>query len=235
MISAGSIYLTGDLHGNALGEMRKLSKSRFKGSKGDFVIILGDFGFLFNTIQTKEEKYWLAWLNKAPWTTLFLDGNHENFELLNNLSTENMFGSDVGKVSDSIFHLRRGGCYSIFNKTFFVMGGAISIDKHLRKPYVDWWPEEEPSFSEWNTCIKNATQIKEVDYILTHEIPSCVYHELDYGELKIKNSVSEGVQVLKDTLKYEWGYSGHHHFDQDYPQHKWSILYNGIVEIKGIV
>ena len=225
------VYLTGDTHGNAMQEMRKLSNNRFQGSAGDILIVLGDFGFLFHNKRTKEEQYWLDWLESKPWITLFLDGNHENFTLLNALPVEQKFGGSVGKVSDSIFHLHRGQAYTICEKTFFVMGGALSIDKHHRMPYVSWWPEEEPSFSEWQQAIQKAKEIKKVDYILTHEVPSCVYDELDYGEIKIKNSVSEGVQELKDILEYRWGFSGHHHFEQDFHQHRWSIVYNGIVDL----
>lgn len=48
-------------------------------TKNDYLRITGDFGFVWDGSKTDE--YWLNWLNKKPYTVLFVDGNHENFEL----------------------------------------------------------------------------------------------------------------------------------------------------------
>jgi hypothetical protein len=80
------IYLTGDTH----GDLSRLTSANWpKGkslSKRDYLIILGDFGVLWNPKEDSSSKYWLNWLSKKPWTTLFLDGNHENFDLVDNFS-----------------------------------------------------------------------------------------------------------------------------------------------------
>lgn len=36
--------------------------------------------------------WWRSWLNDRPFTTLFVDGNHENFDLLNAYPVENWHG-----------------------------------------------------------------------------------------------------------------------------------------------
>ena len=41
---------------------------------------LGDFGFVWD--GSKEEQKKLDWLRKRPYTLLFLDGSHENYDLL---------------------------------------------------------------------------------------------------------------------------------------------------------
>ena len=68
-------WVTGDIH----GDPRRFSVDSFPEQKemtrDDFVIILGDFGLVWS--NSKEEKYWLDWLNDKPFTTLFVDGNHE--------------------------------------------------------------------------------------------------------------------------------------------------------------
>lgn len=70
------IFITGDLHGTK--EIHKLDKKNFpigeSLTKNDYLIILGDFGLIWN--NSKEEIYWRDWLNNKPWTTLFIDGNH---------------------------------------------------------------------------------------------------------------------------------------------------------------
>ena len=77
------IYITGDTHGEL---------DRFKGKelrrlgKNDVLFVLGDFGFLWD--GGKEERKRLDWLAKRPYTILFLDGTHENFETLDALPVE---------------------------------------------------------------------------------------------------------------------------------------------------
>ena len=105
------IYLTGDTHGTI--EIGKLSRAnlaveRVEPGEGDFVIILGDFGLVFAPDgQSTEERWWLKWLDEKPWTTLFIDGNHENFARLNALPEEEWRGGRVHRVSESVLHLMR--------------------------------------------------------------------------------------------------------------------------------
>lgn len=81
-----AVYVTGDIH----GDPTRLSKNSFYEQKNfsnnkdeNVVIILGDFGLVWNRDkESKQEKYWLDWLNKKPFTTIFVDGNHENHKRL---------------------------------------------------------------------------------------------------------------------------------------------------------
>ena len=75
------VFVSGDIHGNPV----RLSKDSFyeqkdfSGNKDEnIVIILGDFGLVWNRDEeNKNEKYWLDWLESKPFTTVFVDGNHE--------------------------------------------------------------------------------------------------------------------------------------------------------------
>ena len=71
-----SIYITGDTH----GDFRRFSADNFPEgktlTKKDYVIICGDFGGIWDVKESSpQEKYWLDWLDRKPWTTLFVDGN----------------------------------------------------------------------------------------------------------------------------------------------------------------
>jgi hypothetical protein len=169
----GKIYLTGDKH-NDFGCLS--SKKWIEGNdldKDDYLICLGDFGLLWKNTPDGTEKYWTKWLNDKPWTTLFLDGNHENFSRLNKLEFIPKFGGTVGKISDSIFHLKRGEIYNIHDKKFFCMGGALSIDKQYRTEWISWWKEEIPSAAEFEYGFKNLDKNNnKVDYILSHTCPT---------------------------------------------------------------
>ena len=71
------VYLTGDTHGDI--DRFKHGKLRWLG-KRDTVVVLGDFGFVWD--GSREEQKKLDWLRKRPYTLLFLDGSHENYDLL---------------------------------------------------------------------------------------------------------------------------------------------------------
>ena len=76
------IYITGDTH--CPFDISKLKPHHFPEgqilTKEDYVIICGDFGAVWDDML--PDLFWRDWLDSQPWTTLFVDGNHENFELL---------------------------------------------------------------------------------------------------------------------------------------------------------
>ena len=127
-----AIYIRGDLHANARNEMKQLNSDNFpqqkEMTKEDYVIICGDFGFVWFAEETKEEKWWLNWLEERNFTTLFIDGNHDNHDRLDSYPVENWHGGKVHFIRPSVIHLMRGQVYEINGKTFTTMGGAPSHD-----------------------------------------------------------------------------------------------------------
>lgn len=119
------VFLTGDLH----SDPRRFSRKAFSDlTKDDLVIVLGDFGLMFEETESKTERYWLDWLESKPFTTLFPDGNHENFDRLNTLPVESRFGGRVHMLRPSVVHLMRGELYDLNSFKTFVFGGAPSHD-----------------------------------------------------------------------------------------------------------
>ena len=123
-----------------------------------------------------HEKQWLDWLDNKNFTTLFVDGNHENFERLYKYPVEEWHGGKVHKIRDSVIHLMRGEIYDINNKKFFTFGGARSHDirdgilnldeeekiyeYRKRRAYFrirdySWWDLELPTEEEMQNGIKN--------------------------------------------------------------------------------
>ncbi len=211
------IYIIGDTHGEI--DHAKLNTATVKkacdGVYPDYVIVLGDFGFIWdNNPDTPKEKYWLSWLEDKPWITLFIDGNHSNHTRLNALPNVNMFGSEVGQVSDKIFHLLRGHIYTIENKTFFCMGGAMSIDKEWRTPFVSWWPTEIPSYAEYKLGLDNLKKYdNKVDYVLTHTCPISIMREWFDDTDKYSDSTCIMLESYKESIEYKIWLFGHMHLD----------------------
>ena len=89
----------------------------------------GDFGGVWTfEKENVQEKYWLDYLNEKNFTTLFVDGNHENFTRLYNYPVEEWHGGKVYKIRYSVLHVMRGEIFNIDNKKFFAFGGARSHD-----------------------------------------------------------------------------------------------------------
>ena len=89
--------VTGDVHGGAeYGSSRFSSKSWPDGrtlSRDDVVVVAGDFGFVWDGSNT--DRYWLDWFESKPWTTCFVDGNHENHRMLAELPETEWNGGRV--------------------------------------------------------------------------------------------------------------------------------------------
>jgi len=230
-----SVWVTGDTH--IPHDIRKLNSKNFpeglKLTKEDVLIQLGDFGLLWANEIDETEKYWTNWLNNKPWTTLFIDGNHENHERLGRLPEVEMFGSKVGKVSDSIYHLKRGHIYNIQGKTFFTMGGALSIDKEHRTLGLSWWREERPSHKEMELGFENLDKYNnKVDFILSHTIPKSFqgFFRFDFWmNQKWRDYTCDYLEEVHQKVEYTKGYCGHWHHDQDLGQYQ--ILYQTVEKL----
>ena len=74
------LFLTGDTHGDFTRFRTDIFPEQKQMTKEDYVIVLGAFGGVWD--GSKEEQYWLDWLEDKPFTTLFVSGNHENYDLL---------------------------------------------------------------------------------------------------------------------------------------------------------
>lgn len=228
------IYLTGDTHGTI--EIGKLSRAnlaveRVEPGEGDFVIILGDFGLVFAPDgQSAEERWWLKWLDEKPWTTLVIDGNHENFARLNALPEEEWRGGRVHRVSESVLHLMRAQIFEIDGRSFFTMGGAASHDRQFRKEGRSWWPEELPSEEELARADAALDGCgRRVDYVLTHCAPTLVQGRINPTFLP--DRLTEYLQHVRDTTAFHRWYFGHYHVDREYDD-GFCALYDCVVPIE---
>lgn len=122
------IFITGDIH----GDPDRFSVEEFpvqnEMTREDYVIICGDFGMLWSLKENKEENDRIDWLNDKNFTTLFVDGNHENFDRLNALPVQSWHGGNVHFVREHVIHLMRGEIFDLNGTAVFAFGGARSHD-----------------------------------------------------------------------------------------------------------
>ena len=250
------IYCTGDTH----GDWTKFSTDIFPEQKEmtceDFVIICGDFGLWDDT---NEEKYWLKWLNNKPFTTLFVDGNHENYDRLNNeFEVVDFHGGKAHKIRENIYHLMRGYVFDICDKKIFAFGGARSHDiddgildpaafktkrefkyeykrwsksnKIFRVNNVSWWKEEMPTKEEMDFGLKTLAENNfEVDFIVTHCCPQQVVAMFSGGCYKC-DELTEYFDAIAEKTKFKKWFFGHYH-DNRQIMCEYVMLYEQIIRI----
>lgn len=222
------IYITGDVHGGI--DISKLNTKNFPSkhlSKKDFLIVSGDFGLVWD--NSKEEQFWRKWLEQKPFTTLWIDGNHENFDKLNQLPVEEWNGGKVHKISNSIIHLMRGQVFTLENKTFFTFGGATSHDKAFRKEFVSWWRQELPSYQEYEEGLTNLEKHNwQVDYVVSHTAHSFAIRCLGYQPQE--EPMTSFFDAVEEKLNYKHWFFGHYHQDKQIDS-RTTVLYQQIIKI----
>lgn len=242
------IFITGDTHSDFTRFNTKYFPEQKQMTKDDVVIICGDFGGIWYPTENKTEQYWLKWLENKTFTLCFVDGNHENFDRLNQYPIVQKFGESVHQISPSIFHLMRGECYTIQNKRIFTFGGGHSHDisdgilesndpriktwakdynKMFRINHISWWKEESPSQQEKAYGMQNINAYKHVDFIITHTPPSGILRQMDYKP----DDTSEYLENIRNITNYNKWFCGHIHKNQYFPSQKIQILYKNIIQI----
>ena len=230
------IFITGDCHQNFERFNASIFPEQNEMTKEDYVIICGDFGGVWSKDkESNEETMLMDWLDCKSYTTLFVDGNHENFDRLYKYPVEEWHGGKVHKIRPSVIHLMRGQIYNIDGISFFTFGGATSHDidggilepddpdfkkkrKELNKgilPYrinhISWWAQELPSEEEMEEGRRNlATHNNAVDFIVTHCCSSSTQALLSGGLYK-PDMLTKYLEEIKQRTKYKKWFFGHYH------------------------
>lgn len=241
------IYITGDTHSEF---HYRINQRFFPATEADSLIICGDFGGIWN--DSPYEQHWMRWLNDRPFTTLFVSGNHENFDMLAEFPVSTWNGGKVQFVREKIIHLMRGQVFEIEGQTFFTMGGASSHDieagileptdadfknkiKRLNKQnalyrvnHLSWWKEELPNEAEYAEAEKNLNAYnRKVDYIITHCAPTSIQDMLGKG-LYQADSLTDYLESVYQNCSFKNWFFGHYHDDKIIGE-KMVLLYENIV------
>lgn len=154
--------LLGDTHGNL--EHLFIAAKTLRDQDVSTFVVLGDWGFVW------PRRSWNRTLDRieqqlGDQTMLFVDGNHDWIPKI----TEFPIGRDgVRWLRPNIGHLPRGWRLTLDNgQVLAALGGASSVDRHLRTEGEDWWPEE--SVTEVDLA---ALGEEPVTILLGHEAPT---------------------------------------------------------------
>lgn len=245
------IYITGDCHGDYRRFNKEIFSEQREMTKDDYVIICGDFGYWD---QSNEQQYWLKWLDNKSYTTLWIDGNHENYDLLSECEISEWKGGKVNFICPSVIHLMRGQVFELEGKRFFTFGGAQSHDIQggiLEKtdpdfakkrrildqqwmPYrinhFSWWKEEMPCPEEYQEGIQNLEKVNwNVDYIITHCCASSTQATISAGDFE-PDELTTYLEMVHSKCDYRKWFFGHYHGNKAVND-KEILLYEQIIRI----
>lgn len=249
------IYITGDCHSDFERFNPSVFPEQKEMTKDDYVIICGDFGAVWNRDEeSKRETMLLDWLECRSFTTLFVDGNHENFDRLYQYPVEKWCGGKVHKIRPGIFHLMRGQVFEISDKTIFTFGGASSHDisggilepddfefekkkelldrgtKSYRINHISWWKEELPSIDEMEEGRRNLEFYdNKVDFIVSHCCAASTQVLLG-GGLYQHDYLNQYFEELRRNVKFKKWFFGHYHDNKNVNAEE-ILLYEQIIRI----
>ena len=265
-----SVFVTGDIHGKYSVNRLLFNDNLSELTADDIIIVCGDFGLIWASknpflkndkdflIEKKCEDDVLDELSNKPWTTVFVDGNHENFTRLNSeFEVVDFCGGKAHKIRNNIYHLIRGNIFTFNNKKYFVFGGARSHDiqdgildpskfdnefefnteyvnwvtsgKTFRIKNLSWWEEELPKEDEFQFAEKELDKVNwEVDYVISHCAPNSIASYFCFGRFT-PDILTNWFQKIADKLYFKKWYFGHYHTDSSLSSYV--ALYENIIQI----
>lgn len=217
------IYITGDIHADI---------SRFKNPalrklrKQDALIICGDFGFIWD--GSKKEKKLLRKIGKLPYNVLFVEGSHENYDLLEEYEVSEWCGGKTRQISGRLRQLMRGQVYEIAEKTVFTFGGGQSDDTYELVEGQNWWQREIPNEEELAEGLENLEKAgNTVDFVVTYEPPSSLRDFLITDKTD-RNHINTYLNGIFEKLTFKGWFFGKLHINKLIPP-KYYAVYDGIV------
>lgn len=203
------IYITGDTHGD-IGRFKTRAVRHLK--RQDYLIICGDFGFAWQ--GTKEERKQLEWIGKRRFTTLFIDGVHENRQMLDEFPREELFGGTVRRLGQRLFWLERGQVFTVDGKRIFAMGGGESEESALADTLDVTWPEDLPTTQELVDAADRLAQADyKVDYVISYEAATTIKNAMNICQHTI-NPLNTFLDRVMRLCTYRKWYFGCYHIDR---------------------
>lgn len=253
-----SCWITGDCHSDFRRFNTNIFPEQKEMTRNDTVMICGDFGgiwYLDGSEKRRHEEWWLDWLENKPYTTAFVDGNHENFDRLYQYPVIEWNGGLVHQIRPHVLHLMRGQVFTIEGKRFFTFGGASShdirdgildyhdpdwsekakrLDENGQYMYrirgLSYWDLELPTEEETEAGRRNLEKHNnKVDFIITHS-PSASTLALLGAGLYEQDVLTKYLEEIRCSTEYKKHICGHMHIDKAIND-KDIILYEQIIRI----
>lgn len=251
------IYITGDTHGDFKRFSKKCLSEKLTPTEEDYIIVCGDLGLCWERDKTFE--YNCDFFAAKAFTLLWVQGNHENYNMIEKYPLEEWHGGLVRHiVRDKVILLERGQVFELEGKKIFTFGGASSHDiqggvlnrndcdyddqriKAIRSglPFrvldESWWKQELPTEAEMAEGMKNLQEHDfKVDYVISHCCATGVQNILDKGpgHLYEADVLTDYFDTIEEKLNYKRWFFGHYHMDREVDE-KHTLLYYDIIPLE---
>lgn len=175
------VMLAGDWHGNL--DWATVTFDAAAASACPVILQLGDFG-----LWPGREEQWLDQVEDLARTRevslTWVDGNHEHHDWLEGL------GRGLVQLRPHVTWASRGSRWAWSGVRFGALGGAVSVDRFLRRPGVNWWPQEMVSQSDVERLGEEP-----LDVLATHASP------MQLGpRLRLPESIGRDVRTVSDLV-----------------------------------
>ena len=206
-LNVDRVLVVGDTHTH----FTILNKFIEKQDYPDVVIVCGDYGWwphfhnttgfggggLFDQYGVRPGKTKVFWV----------DGNHENHDDLQQLVVKH--GRVPIEVQENVYYCPRGSTIEVTEnrlqetKRYLFMGGAESIDKHMRTPGISWWAGE--AINEQDLI---ALPDVPIDVVISHTCPTWI----DVGLLiKATDPSRRALDYVFEKYRPRHAFFGHFH------------------------
>lgn len=250
------LYVKGDIHGNVYELTQACELSHL--TREDYLVVTGDCGipFGYNSPHFDMNKFQrqLEELNSLWYNVVFIAGNHDDYDFIEQLPKVNMFNNDnvrqmvgCGITLDNVWYIDTPGVYDIAGKHCLIIPGADSHD--IQEGILD---PDEPNFEEtldtycrtryffrikhWSWWPQEAIDtgyieehLEELsndyfDLILTHDCPT------EFSKLNNNRYPStegeEALQQVYQNVPFTMWFHGHMHYDRWYKDNLACIYWN---------
>lgn len=174
------VLVAGDVHGSKKF-VASLAKNAYK-QNTQVILQLGDFGYwehqpdgvrFLDYVNSELDRKAKGGVGRDLWL-VWLDGNHENHELLWTKYAPIEEGPWAGfvRLRDRILYAPRNHTWTWGGRTFMALGGAESIDKDTRVEGFDWWRTELITWHDMQVASDTINQLDQLDVLATHDAPS---------------------------------------------------------------
>ena len=217
------IFITGDIHGD-LSRFKHPMLRKLK--KNDALIICGDFGFIWD--GSDKEKKLLKKIGRRRYNVLFVEGSHENYDLLEQYEVSEWCGGKTRQISGKLRQLMRGQVFEIAEKTVFTFGGGQRDDNVELVQGQNWWPREIPNEEELQEGIKNLEKVNgKVDFVITYEPPAKLHDFLDHTSGHV-NHINTYLNDIYEKSSFAKWFFGKLHINKLIPP-KYHAVYDAVV------
>lgn len=106
----------------------------------------------------------------------FIEGNHEDYTQLDNWLDGDDHNDGSIAVAPNVHWWPRGSVTEWYGRRIGFFGGAVSVDRQRRWPYVSWWPQEEITDIDVDTMLDNTNRFGgTLDVLFSHDTTNYIH------------------------------------------------------------